>query len=45
MSSLTHLGHPWRSTLRSTGALGLAVVLTVGVLLVVASLVGTWSGS
>lgn len=43
MSTLTHLGQPWRTTLRSTGALGLSAVLTGGVLLVVASVVGTWS--
>jgi hypothetical protein len=45
MSSLTHLGHPWRSTLRSTGALGLAVLLTTGVLVLIANLVDTWAGS
>ncbi len=45
MSSLTHLGQPWRSTLRSTGALGLAVLLTGGVLVLVATLVDTWAGS
>lgn len=45
MSSLTHLGQPWRSTLRSSGALGLAALLTVGVLFLVATLVDTWAGS
>lgn len=45
MSSLTHLGQPWRSTLRSTGALSLALLLTVGVLVLVATVVDTWAGS
>ena len=45
MSSLTHLGQPWRSTLRSTGALGLAMLLTVGVLLLVATVVDTWASA
>jgi len=42
MSSLTPHGQPLRSTLRSTGILGAAAVLTSGVLVLVASLVDVW---
>lgn len=49
MSSLIHLGQPsrahLRSTLRSTGALGLAMLLTGAVLVAVATLVDTWAGA
>ena len=43
MSSLSQPGQPIRSTLRSSGVLGLAVLLTGGVLTLVASVVDTWA--
>ena len=43
MSSLTTSGQPIRSTLRTTGVLGLALGLTSGVLVLVANVVDTWA--
>jgi hypothetical protein len=43
MTSLTQPGHPVRSVLRSTGVLGASVTLTVVVLVVLSSVVGTWA--
>jgi tetrahydromethanopterin S-methyltransferase subunit F len=43
MSSLTTSGQPIRSTLRTTGVIGLALGLTSGVLVLVANVVDTWA--
>jgi hypothetical protein len=43
MSSHSTYGQPIRSTLRFTGVLGAAAVLTAGVLVLVSSLVDTWA--
>ena len=44
MSSLTQSDHhAMRSVLRSTGVLGLSLVLTVGVLVALASVVDGWA--
>jgi hypothetical protein len=43
MTSLTQPGHPVRSVLRSTGILGVALVLTVAVVTALASVVDGWA--
>lgn len=43
MTSLTQPGHPVRSVLRSTGVLGVALVLTVAVVAALASVVDGWA--
>lgn len=43
MTTLSQPGHPIRSALRSTGVLGLSLALTVGVLVVLSSVVDAWT--
>ena len=43
MSTVTQPHHPVRSVLRSTGVLGLSLVLTIGVLVILSSVVDGWA--
>lgn len=43
MTSLTQSDHHVRSILRSTGALGLSLALTIGVLVALSLVVDSWS--
>jgi hypothetical protein len=43
MTSLTQPGHPVRSVLRSTGILGVALLLTVVVVVALATVVDSWA--
>ena len=43
MSTTTQSGHPVRSALRSTGVLGLSLLLTTGVVVLLSGLVDAWT--